>query len=87
MSTKARSLILDPGAHKDEEPRPRAKGEGDGLLPVVPRAGAEPAAQPLPRASAVPRVAREGPGAASLPELRAWPQMPPHTHPAALGAR
>lgn len=42
MSTKARSLILDPGAHNTR------KGEGDGLLPAVPRAGAEPAAQPLP---------------------------------------
>lgn len=80
MSTKARALILDPGAHKHEDPRPRAKGEGDGLLPVVPRAGAEPAPSPS-------RGAREGPGAASFPELRAWPQMPPPTHPAALRAR
>lgn len=86
MSTKARSLILDPGAHNtrshDREPRVKAMDS----FQRCPGRGPSRQPSPSPRASAVPCVARQGPGAASLPELRAWPQMLPPTHPAVLGA-
>lgn len=84
MSTKTRSLILDPQRapeHTNTGARLRAKGEADGVLPVVPQAGAVPAAQPLPCGQ---RCAVHCLGGAwcHLHSLSswAWPQMlPTHT--------